>query len=471
MEDKQSVKPMKVSKDGMRVTLNPSRFKDIRLSLSSFTKMLNNNNIVFGIDKQALADVVENGFRDEKELIIAQGALPESGKDAEIVYCFRREQLQTGELPIADFHEKGKIQLRDCKMAKKNEVLAVKLRATEGKPGKNVFGEEIPAQPGQDADLEAGKNIQTRFYPDKIEYSALCEGIVQIHDDRLEVNSLCIIDHDVDLSTGNVEFVGSLLILGNVLKGFSVKSQGSIKVQGNIDGGSLRADGDVIVKGSISGSSDVRAGGKIKAQFVEHSRLEAMDDILVDDGIVHSEALTSGFIIVDNNRGTIAGGKFKARKGVTAKVIGSAMATPTDIAIGKEFIENKQSQRIQSELHALEQEINRLQNTLKPFIGKDPTLGSIQPEKRWVLKNLANRLKELKSKRRQIQAKLATYDRIIKTGAFSHAQIRVKNVAHKGVKIQIGSSLMTLDQELNHVAIMKNPGSQDISVVDLDQLC
>ena len=469
MTENQELIKLTVSEDCMTAVLEPVPEFSGKLTIQNILDVLNSQKIILGVDKQVLRKISEGGFQEGQPVVVAKGIAPDPGLDSEVIFCFRKQYTQELNIPEADIGSTGKFQLSNCKIAKKNEVLAIKLRSTEGKPGRDIYGRQVLASSGKDIPLDAGKNIQTRYYPDKIEYSALCEGIVRFVDGKLEVNSLCIIDHDVDLSTGNVEFVGSLLILGNVYRGFKVSSQGSIKIQGYVDGGLLNAEGDIIVAGSISGSSDIRSNGRVQAKFMEHSRVEATGNVEIDDGILHSEVISSGRVITLAGRGIVAGGVIKAKLGVDAKILGTTMASPTEIVIGQEFIENRNNLRMETELRSLDQEIQRLQTTLRPFVGKDPTLGTLPADKRWALKSLAKRLQETRNRRNMIRQRLATYDELIPTRGSAGNRINVHGNVYPGVTIRVGSQRLEIDHILSGVTILKSPVTNELAVTGLEE--
>ena len=70
------------------------------------------------------------------------------------------------------------------------------------------------------------------------------------------------IEGDVNLKTGNVLFLGTVFVKGNVEDGFSVKAAGNIEIMGSVGKCLLDAEGDIIVHQGIAGKTEgrVRAG-------------------------------------------------------------------------------------------------------------------------------------------------------------------------------------------------------------------
>lgn len=123
---------------------NPVTIEDIEKSLSDMK-------IVYGIDKETLHSIVtevqETGLL-KKNVTIAKGTLPEKGEKARIELKIGRDAANSD--PKAS------------SMVKPGQVVAVKVPATMGKAGTNIFGEETPATPGEDIDFSAGDNVSLK---------------------------------------------------------------------------------------------------------------------------------------------------------------------------------------------------------------------------------------------------------------------------------------------------------------------
>ena len=45
-----------------------------------------------------------------------------------------------------------------------------------------------------------------------------------------------VVPGDVDFSTGNIDFIGSVKVMGSVRNGFSVKAEGNVEIMGRLEG-------------------------------------------------------------------------------------------------------------------------------------------------------------------------------------------------------------------------------------------
>ena len=70
------------------------------------------------------------------------------------------------------------------------------------------------------------------------------------------------------------------------------------------------------------------------AQGKFNGTVKAEDGLVVRDAIMHSKIDSGKKIIVNKNKGLIVGGEVRAANEIDAKIIGSNLATPTEVCVG-----------------------------------------------------------------------------------------------------------------------------------------
>ena len=60
----------------------------------------------------------------------------------------------------------------------------------------------------------------------------------------------------VNIKSGNVTFLGTVIVNGNVEDGYNVKASGNIEVNGAVGASRLESDGDIIVSQGIVGRDE-----------------------------------------------------------------------------------------------------------------------------------------------------------------------------------------------------------------------
>jgi len=160
-------------------------------------------------------------------------------------------------------------------------------------------------------------------------------GYVRIENNRIEVRDTLIIDGDVNFKTGNLTFIGKIIVRGSVFSGFSVKAKQLI-VEGSIEGAHIEIDEDLIVRGGIIACQEkgVHCGGTILTKYIENSRVQARGNIFIEKSALHSQLITANSIIFLHEPGVIVGGSCQVKNSIYAKIVGAKWATPTEIYLG-----------------------------------------------------------------------------------------------------------------------------------------
>ena len=160
-------------------------------------------------------------------------------------------------------------------------------------------------------------------------------GYVKVENNRIEVHDTLIIDGDVNFTTGNLTFIGKIIVRGSVFSGFSVKAKQLI-VEGSIEGAHIEIDEDLIVRGGIIACQEkgVHCGGTILTKYIENSTVQARGNIFIEKSALHSHLITANSIIFLHEPGVIVGGSSQVKNSIYAKIVGAKWATPTKISLG-----------------------------------------------------------------------------------------------------------------------------------------
>ena len=216
---------------------------------------------------------------------------------------------------------------------RKGVLLATKTVATKGQDGSTVTGKTLPARPGKDDRLSAGKN--TKLSSDHLQLVADADGQPILRDKTITVEPVLAIDGDIDFTTGNIDFAGSVRVLGNVVEGFTLKASEHIHIEGMAEDCYIEAGGDVLIKGGFQGGKKgiVKAGGNVSALFIERASVEAGGSIMAGQTL-HSTLLAIDQVVVTAGKGHICGGTVSARNLIHASIIGSEYGTWTELSVG-----------------------------------------------------------------------------------------------------------------------------------------
>lgn len=419
------------------------------LSADSILSFLKNNKVTFGIKEEVLQEL-EDMPRYREPILVAEGARPQNGKDAFVQFNFEMDKTQIHLKETAD----GRVNFKELDLIQNvvaGQPLARKVPAESATPGRTVTGKILPARNGKDIPLPLGKNV--RVADDGITILAEINGQVIFVGGKINVEEVFTVQGDVNLKTGNVMFLGTVLVLGNVEDGFIVKASGNVEVHGNVGKCELVAEGDIIVHQGITGKSggSIVAGKNVWAKFIENAKVEAGDSVIVSDGIVNSNVTANRKIICQGKRATLVGGHFRACEEINSKTLGSPVGgTETICEVGydpksKERMDhlNQQVSQLKHEVEEMDKNITTLQNLKKQR--------KVLPDEKEAI------LVEAVARRNEIMEEMGVFTKEIDTiSAYlnnlkTRGRISVSGKVHPGVKIIIKDVYEELKTEMKGI--------------------
>jgi uncharacterized protein len=228
----------------------------------------------------------------------------------------------------------GKVNLWDLNIIQnvnQGDLLCELIPAQTGTYGTSVKGESIPATDGVAVTMPKGTNVE--ISDDGIRMTAAVSGMVTFDGEKVVVEHTYTVDK-VDASIGNIRFIGSVVVNGEVGDGFEVHAGEDLTIAMSVGHVTLSAGRDIKITGGILKGS-ATAGRDISLKFIQDANVTAKGSILVDDYIQNSEVIAEGSILVKNNAGWIMGGAVSSEQWIYAQMIGKEDASAnTEIVIG-----------------------------------------------------------------------------------------------------------------------------------------
>lgn len=425
--------------------------------------VLKAHHIVYGVRHEVLSDIiVKLPEYLYKRTLIAEGDRPRDGVNgrvemAEGVY----HEEQTG----PSKQEDGKVDFKQVKQinnVRKGELIATRISAEEGKPGRSVTGEELFAKNGKEVYFKIGKNVVADEENKRL--FAVIDGVVAKTDgDKINVFPVYEVNGDVDYSVGNIDFVGTVVIRGNVLTGFRIKASGDIRIVGGVEGAEIEAGGSIEVTAGIMGHNKgyVRAGKTIKCSFVQDANLSAAEDIVVSQSIMHANIRAGKNVICQGSKGLIVGGAIQAGESVNARTIGNSTSTPTVLEVGVLPELRNELLQLRNETRAIKENLDKTEKALN-LLDTMALQGQLSPDK------LAMRIK-LNNTKKQVQIDLqAKKERMLEIEQSleetENARVIVTGTIFNGSKIVIGRYTRFVKETYTRVVFRLSEG--DISIVN-----
>lgn len=425
------------SKDLMTAEIDCKQAYDgIELSEESIKQFLQERNIVHGIQEEVIQSIINNLPPSEFPLIIAKGTKSSDGENGKIKYesNFSSEVEKTEDWNFRD--------VMRIPTVKQGEKIATVTLPTNGRDGKNIFGKPIKSRPGKPVNVRAGKNVIYRE-EDRTFY-AVAEGQLSIAQNKITIHTVYEVNETLSMKTGNINFIGSVVIHGDVPTGYEVRAEGDIKIYGIVEGATIIAKGSVFVSEGLAGIKKgmIQAGENIHIGYINQGIAKAGNSIYVHHSIIHSECTAKEKLFCQN--GNIIGGSISAGRLVEAKDIGNRLSTKTIISLGIDRTSTIQETELLEEKQSLEKTLSQLN-----VIGK-----KLEAEKNKSAKTRIMLLRQRNSKLKVIE-KLEAIDNKLEEingvlGNEQDAELIVGNYLYPNTMIEFGKYKQNIQDIRRH---------------------
>ncbi len=420
---------------------------------------LQSNGVVHGFKEDMILRLDEDPTYREP-ILVAEGDKPVNGKDAEVVYNFDTD-IHKVKLRETD----GRVDFKELNIVQnvvEGQVLAKKKPAQKGEAGRTVTGKLLPATDGEDTDIDIGKNVS--LSEDGKTAVADINGQVVIHSGKITVEPVYVVNGDVNLKTGNVLFLGTVMVKGNVTDGFNVKASGNIEVMGNVGKSQLDSEGDIIVHQGVAGKNEgvVRCGGSLWSKFIENVRVESGGLVVVSDGIINSEVYANRKVICRGKRASIVGGQVRAAEEIDAKALGSVAGMETLLEVGYDPKSRERYDELTAKIEEQEKEIDEITRNLK-------TIANLRKQKKEISEEKIKNAKEMQTRRNELQTSLEEEKKELESLDEYLSQLRVagkvsaSGTVYPGVKIYIKDASLDVRNEFRNVTFISEANTVKVT--------
>ncbi|HHW12420.1 MAG TPA: DUF342 domain-containing protein [Firmicutes bacterium] len=416
-------------------------------------KKLNEEGVVFGLKEEVIHRVLEE--KTGKVTLVAEGVYPINGEDASLKYYFETDRVRLLPKELED----GRVDHRELSLVQsvqKGQVLIEKTPATPGVPGTNVLGEEVKPVPGKDVNVVVGKNVAW----DGNRLIATCDGEPTKIGNKVSVQVVHEIRSNVGYKTGNIDFIGSVHIRGDVESGFVVKAGGDVVITGNVEGGSIYAEGNITINGGIIGQdkSVIKCGGDLYARYIDHAQVDAEGVIKVRDAIMHSVVNSGQKVILGTKKGMIMGGVVRAADLIDVQFLGSKMGTQTEVEVGINPGFRRELNEIEKRLPNLEKELDMVEKALN-ILNRQPELPPNREEQK---AKLIRTSFVLKAEKRKLESRREEILQMINERQLERGSIRVRQTIYPGVRVIIGKAVRVFKDNFNYAVLTYHEGEVSI---------
>ena len=187
--------------------------------------------VKFGILEDKIREMLDAEIYNTP-VLVAQGKQVEYGVDAVITYNFRTE---TDKIQLKE-EENGRVDFFNLDLVQNvvaGQVLATKTPATLGAAGRTVTNKRIETKPGKDTPFVPGRNCHLEA--DGLSIVSDIHGQVLLANNKVVVDPVYEVAGNLDMGVGNVTFLGTVVVKGNVEENLEIKAAGNVEILGTVN--------------------------------------------------------------------------------------------------------------------------------------------------------------------------------------------------------------------------------------------
>ncbi|MBQ7972751.1 MAG: DUF342 domain-containing protein [Lachnospiraceae bacterium] len=406
----------------------PPSVGGIEFNRDSIVSELHEAKVLYGIDMDAI-----DAFLAHKvyctDIPLAKGKPVRHGSDASIEYFFNtdlRARPTVKEDGSVDF-----FNLNTMNHVKEGDLLAKLQREDLGDNGITVTNEIVKPKDVKKLILKYGRNI--RVSENGLEAFSEINGHVVLVEDKIFVSDIYQVQN-VDNSTGDINYDGSVQITGNVCSNFTVRAKGNIEVMGVVEGATLEAGGNITIARGVNGmgKGNLKAGGNIIAKFIENA--SAVAEGYVEAGaILHSRVMAKTDVHVSGKRAMISGAHVSATNLVETKILGSQMGADTIIEVGIDPSVKIRHQDLMKEVDQIKKNLKQIEPVLVAMQQKMKQGQKLSPDKMKYVQSMATTYQQLSQR---LKSDLTEYEELEAImSSDTSGVVKVTDVVYAGTKI------------------------------------
>ena len=410
------------------------------------------------IDIEVLNEAVKlsREGQDVEVTTIAAGKPPEHGKDSQFSVLFELPEPTSateendGTTNYFETHQYPTIQ--------PGTELMRREAPTNGTDGINVEGHPLKAKPGKQLKFAKCEGAEVSSDDDNL-LLATRKGHPVIARQGVSVSDTLELKN-VDLTTGNIHFDGSVSILGNVCSQTTVEASGDVNIRGYVENATVIAGNDIVVGAGVLSeqvgdeespefTSNLKAGGNIQARFFNQTDARANGNIIAAQYAMNSRLVATQKILLGDGggKGVLLGGQAFAGAGAELNTLGSSAYVKTELYCASRKRLQLQQQTLQKDHERHQKELQQLQAFVAK-VGKPEKLGKVLIDK---TRKIQNAILGLQERLQGIEEQLHSLEQLIEN--VPHASVVVNRKLFPNSFVSIGDLPFSSRDELNKTTL------------------
>ena len=372
--------------------------------------------------RDALQAVGETGRR-AVGVVIAQGTLPEHGKDGSVRFLLPVEELRRP-LPM---HPKNSdivnwFELNANLIVKPETDLAVLTPPTIGQPGKTLMllaPANVPATAGKQPNVQIGNHVFQS--EDGFRLVAQAEGFVRLNGNVIEILPLRKVEETI--VGKQMEFPDGAILCADALHS-TFRTGDFLAARGKLINCKIRCFGDVFL--SHAEDCEIITTGNLYLS-----------------GTMRGCQVTARGKVLELGNSVIVGGCVRASRGITITYLGDEGKTFTEVKIGEDYLMGVRIQEMREELERCEANIKRISQALHPFVSVS-VHSTLDLAKRALLNQLQQQQQAQKARIRALHNEKRTMTMEAHEN-YSDAAINILGTVYPSVRVHVRTAMTRIE--------------------------
>lgn len=417
------------------------------------TSKMEAESVSYGVLNETIQNMVSKKMY-MKIVEIAVGKEPVNGTDGSVEELFSKTR---NKINIKEDHN-GNVNYKELNMIQsvhKGDTICNIIPPTPAIDGITIKGEPVKGKDGKFPFVPNGKN--TAITEDKTRLVATIDGEVVYEDSKFSIKSVLNINHDVDNSSGNINFAGDVVIKGDVREGYTVKADGNVTISGTVEGATVITGGNLVIERGMTGGNKgvIEAQGTLKCRYLENCQVYAKMGIQADQ-IMYSTLSTDEDIIIKGKKGSVTGGKLVAGRSIEATTIGafanSHLKTEVVLGVVPHLVEQEKS--LEAELEEVSKKHHRLTQDIAYVESKGSNLS---PERLALFKRMKLQHQMHEIQKTKLEKELNAVREQIHNNT-EKCSLYCKNV-YPMMSVNVCGSIHLIDRELTECRVSRKDGA------------
>ena len=439
---------LKVTSDQMKLFLEAkpvdATFVTVDEIINSLGEHVSTSDINITVIEEAVKLLNQGKTVEDRRII--KGVAPVESLDGKLLLLVKKfNPLGESEVDSKGFSKFLERHLFDN--IRKGQIVARVYPPKDGTEGRDVFGKAIVPKPGKPFKPAVDKTLALENRSDDGEkfdvLVATQDGFLEEDAGKLRIQSELLVKGNLDLHVGNIDFVGSVRISGEVMQGFTVKADCSIDVEG-LRGGTLTSLGGDIVIRSFASKGKVVGGKSFTSAVIQELQVEVHDDIIIQKQAIDCRLQTERCVLSPTAK--IVGGEMLSVMGIEVGELGNAAGLTTLATLCSDVETKTVYRKIVTMIESHEKAIQLIALHLGPWATNARAIQNLKDPHRQKMSQLSTKYEAIKVSKAALVLKQKEF---LATAIRDEApRVNIIGCAFAGAEIRAGDKKFVVKEDI-----------------------